>query len=236
MSIEEFKNKIIQGDCLDVMDKLIIAGVKVNAVITDPPYNISRKNNFQTMGRAGINFGDWDKDFDLFSHIDRVYKLLDKNGSFIVFNCWKNLGDISRYAENKGFVIKDMLRWEKTNPMPRNRDRIYITDFECAILLTNKNAKWTFNRQDENYQRPKFVGGLTPKSEKVAHTTQKPIYLMEELLKIHTNENDLVLDPFMGSGTTGVACKNLGRDFIGIELDDKYFEIAKKRIANVEIE
>jgi site-specific DNA-methyltransferase (adenine-specific) len=66
--------------------------------------------------------------------------------------------------------------------------------------------------------------------EKTEHTTQKPISLMEHLVKIHTNENDLVLDPFMGSGTTGVACKNLNRNFIGIELDKEYFNIAKERI------
>jgi len=111
--------KIYNGDCLDVMRYLINNGTKVDAVITDPPYNISRKNNFTTMGRSGIDFGEWDKEFDLFSYIDEVFKLLNKDGSFIVFNDWKNLGDIARYAESIGFVIKDVLRIEKTNPMPR---------------------------------------------------------------------------------------------------------------------
>lgn len=218
--------ELYNGDCLEIMDKLIEQGIKIDAIITDPPYNIARKNNFKTMGRNGIDFGEWDKNFDLFSYIDRVYKLLNKNGSFIVFNDWKNLGFIVDYAENLGFKTKDMIRLEKSNPMPRNRDRRYITDFECAIWFVMPKAKWIFNRQNENYERPKFVGSI----EKGLHPTQKNIKLMEWLIKIHSNEKDIILDCFMGSGTTGVACKNLNRNFIGIELDEKYFNIAKERI------
>lgn len=191
------------------------------------------------MGRAGIDFGEWDKNFDLFSYIDLVYTLLDKNGSFIVFNDWKNLGDISRYAEGLGFITKDMIRWEKTNPMPRNRDRRYITDYECAVWFTMPKAKWTFNRQDDNYERPKFVGSIA----KGFHPTQKNVKLMEWLVKIHTNKGNTVLDPFCGSGTTGVACKNLNRNFIGIDngicdkeksefYNWKWVDIAKYRIEN----
>ena len=219
--------KIYKGNCLEVMDKLIDEGIKVDAVITDPPYNIAKDNNFHTMGRSGIDFGEWDKGFDLFSYINKVYKILDKNGSFVVFNDWKNLGDISRYAESLGFVTKDMIRLEKTNPMPRNRDRRYITDFECAIWFTMPKAKWVFNRQSDTYERPKYVGSI----EKGLHPTQKNLGLIEWLLKIHSNENDLILDPFMGSGTTGVACINTNRKFIGIELDENYFDIAKERLS-----
>ena len=123
-------------------------------------------------------------------------------------------------------LLKDKLIWEKSNPMPRNRDRRYVTDYECAIWFTKKGAKWTFNRQDEKYQRPKFVASI----ESGLHPTQKNLKLMEELVKIHSNQGDTVIDPFMGSGTTGVACKNLGRKFIGIEKDPVYFEVANKRI------
>jgi len=226
--------KLINGDCLEVMDRLIEEGVKVDAIITDPPYNIAKKNNFYTMGRHGIDFGEWDKNFDLYSWIDKGVKLLNKNGSVVIFNDWKNIGNIARYAENKGLTIKDMVRWEKNNPMPRNRDRRYITDFEVAVWLTNKNAKWTFNRQDENYQRAKYNCAITPKNEKSygMHTTQKPLKLMMDILKVHTNKNDVIFDPFMGSGTTGLACKKLNRSFIGIELDEKYFNIAVNRINN----
>jgi DNA modification methylase len=214
------------GDCLDVMR--IIPDKSIDLCLTDPPYNIARENNFSTMGRAGIDFGEWDKGFDLFSYIDQVSRILKKDGSFVVFNAWKNLGAISDYAETQGFETKDMIRLEKSNPMPRNRDRRYITDYECAIWFVKKGAKWTFNRQDSKYQRPKFVASI----ESGLHPTQKNLGLMENLLKIHSNQNDTIIDPFMGSGTTGLACKNLSRSFIGIEKDLQYFEIAKNRINN----
>jgi len=212
------------GDCLEVMKQ--IPDKSVDLVLTDPPYNIARENNFSTMGRTGIDFGEWDKGFDLFSYIDQVSRVLNKDGSFVVFNAWRNLGAIADYAEKQGFETKDMIRLEKSNPMPRNRDRRYITDYECAIWFVQEKAKWTFNRQDDKYQRPKFVACI----ESGLHPTQKNLSLMENLVKIHSNENNVVLDPFMGSGTTGLACKNLNRHFIGIEQNANYFEIAKGRI------
>ena len=169
--------KLYNGDCLEVMDKLIEEGVKVDCILTDPPYMIARKNNFHTMGRKGIDFGEWDKDVDLFSWLDRIPKLLSKNGSVVIFNDWKNLGDIARYCESLGLEIKDLLRWEKTNP-----------------------------------------------------TTQKPVKLMEEIIRVHTKKDNTILDCFMGSGSCGVACMNTNRKFIGIELDNNYFDIASKRI------
>src|SRR5699024_10197688 len=141
-----------------------------------------------------------DKGFDLFSYIDEIPRILSKNGSVIIFNDWKNVGEIARYCESVRLEIKDMLRWVKSNPMPRNMDRIYITDYETAIWCVNKNDKWVFNRQDEAYQRPEFKGSLTPQSEKTEHTTQKPICLMKDILKIHSNEDDIVLDMFAVSG------------------------------------
>ena len=220
--------KLYNDDCLNVLKE--IEDNSVDFILTDPPYNIARDNNFHTMGRKGIDFGEWDKGFDLFSYIDLLPRVCTKNANVVIFNDWKNIGEIAKYAESKGFVIKDMLRWEKSNPMPRNRDRRFIVDYEVAVWLTMPKAKWTFNRQSETYDRPLFKGSLVGGKEKTAHTTQKPIWLMKEILQVLSNECDTVLDPFMGSGSTGVACKELDRNFIGVELDKQYFDIATKRI------
>jgi len=218
--------KLYHGNCLSEMKN--IPDSSVDLVLTDPPYNISKDNNFHTMNRKGVDFGEWDKGADLFSYIDEVFRVLKKDGSFIVFNDWKNLGDISRYSEKLGFNSKDVIRLEKSNPMPRNRNRRYITDYEFAIWFTMPKAKWVFNRQDEKYERPKFVGSI----DKGLHPTQKNLKLMEWLIHIHTNKGMLICDPFMGSGTTGIAAINTGRGFIGIEKDYTYFCRAKDRVSH----
>lgn len=225
--------KLYHGDCLEVMNELLNLGVTFDSVITDPPYNISRENNFKTMGRAGIDFGEWDKDFDLTSWIKSCEPLLKKGGNIVIFNDWKNMSYIVNALEINGFEIKDLIRWKKTNPMPRNRDRRFITDYEVAVWAVKKGGKWTFNRLSDTYERPEIVGGITSKREKVngGHPTQKPIEVMEWIIHRLSNEGETILDPFMGSGSTGVACMNTNRKFIGIELDEKYFDISKERIA-----
>ena len=223
-------NKIYNGDCLETMKKM--DSESVDAIITDPPYNISRTNNFHTMGRVGIDFGEWDKSFDQFSWLHEAFRTLKNGGTLFIFNSWKNVGEIAKYCEYIGFEIKDMIRWKKTNPMPRNRDRRYVTDFEVAIWLVKPRGRWTFNRLSETYDRCEYEYPLTPKSERVGHTTQKPVALMEEILLRHTNENQVVLDPFLGSGTTAIACINTNREFIGVELDNNYYNLAKNRINN----
>ena len=207
---------------------------KVDAIITDPPYNISRDNNFKTMNRAGIDFGEWDKDFDLVDWIKYCEPVLKKGGNIVIFNSWKNMSYIVDELERNNFEVKDLIRWEKTNPMPRNRDRRFITDYEVAVWAIKKGGKWTFNRLSETYERPKIVCGVTSKKEKIdgGHPTQKPVEVMEWLIKRLSNENDIILDPFMGSGSTGVACKNTNRKFIGIELDKDYYNIAMKRLGD----
>lgn len=229
-SSREFMEQLYNRDSLQFMKE--IPANSVDAIITDPPYNISRDNNFTTMGRAGIDFGEWDKDFDLTSWIKVAEPLLKKGGNIVIFNSWKNMTNITKSLEENGFEVKDLIRWKKTNAMPRNRDRRFITDYEVAVWAVKKGGKWTFNRLSDTYEIPEIVGGLTPKSEKIegGHPTQKPIYVMKWLIERLTNEGDVVLDPFMGSGTTGVACKNLNRKFIGVELDENYYNIAYNRI------
>ncbi|WP_231197289.1 DNA-methyltransferase [Streptococcus equi] len=196
------------GNCLQLLTELTDGSIDM--VITDPPYNISVKNNFATMGRTGIDFGDWDKGFDLLSWID-----------------------IARHCEKTGLVVKDIFRWVKDNPMPRNRDRRYITDSEYGIWVVRKNSKWVFNRKSEKYDRPEYRYPIVAGLEKTQHPTQKPVALMKDIITRHTAKGAVVLDPFMGSGSTGVACLLTGRDFIGYELNKDYFNIAKKRIAEL---
>ena len=222
---------LLFGDCLERMKE--IPDASVDFVLTDPPYNIAKSNNFHTMGRTGIDFGEWDKGFDLFTYINGLSRICKKDANIVIFNDWKNIGEIAKYAESLGFIIKDMLRWEKSNPMPRNRDRRFVVDYEVAVWLTMPKAKWVFNRQSETYDRPCFKGSLTPSSEKTEHTTQKPVWLMESILKTLSNEGDTVLDLFMGSGSTGVACLNTNRKFIGVEMNEGYFDVAKDRIEKV---
>jgi len=212
------------GDCLEKMKN--ITDHSIDLVLTDPPYNISKDNHFKTMGRSGIDFGEWDKNVDLLSYIEDVYRVLVAGGSFVVFNDWKNLGDIEKYSTHIGFESKDMIRLEKRNPMPRNRDRRYIVDYECGIWFVKPGKAWTFNRIDPNYQRPKFVVSV----KRGIHPTQKDLTAIKDLIQIHSNMGDVILDPYMGSGTTGVAALELNRKFIGIEKDFKYYTLAKNRI------
>ena len=222
------------GDCFEVMQQLIGDGVKVDAIITDIPYQVSAENNFKSMkdrkGRNGIDFGEWDKEFDC-SSLGVFAGLLKSNGCVFVFHSFEQYSDVRRTLENSGLECKDKIIWEKTNPMPRNRDRRYISSCEMASWYVMTKAKWIFNRQDEKYQKmifrfPSESGG----GYKRYHPTQKNLELMKEIVQIHTNENDTVLDPFLGSGSTGVACMNTNRNYIGIEKDLGYFKIAKERI------
>ena len=107
--------KIENVDCIKFIKKLKKDNplFKFDAVITDPPYNISRKNNFHTIGRAGINFGEWDYNFDQISWIRELSLLIKDSGSIIIFNDYKNFGIISRVLEKENFSVKDLLRWEK---------------------------------------------------------------------------------------------------------------------------
>lgn len=226
-------NKIYNEDCLEGMKR--IPDGSVDLVLTDPPYNIAKKNNFQTMGRSGIDFGEWDKGFDQILWLETMASKVSENGSVIIFNGWRNLGTIAEKMESLGFDCKDVIRWKKTNPMPRNRDRRYIVDYEFALWFVNKKAKWVFNRQSETYDRAEMVYPIVGGKEKTGHPTQKPTELMEELLRRHSKVGATVLDPFMGSGTTAIACINTNRNFIGFELDETYFNLANERIANHKI-
>ena len=133
-------------------------------------------------------------------------------------------------SEN-GFIVKDLIRWEKNNPMPRNVNSRYVMDFEVAIWAVKGKDKWTFNKPDDvSYIKPVFRSAVVPGGKNRLHPTQKNLGIIESLLKIHSNENDLIFDPFFGSGTTALACKNTNRKFIGSEIDEEYYIKAINRL------
>ena len=215
-----------------LLEEIKNSGIKIDTVITDPPYGVSRKNQlgFSNMGRSGMNYGEWDYNFDQKEWIRLCAPLIKPGGSIIVFNDWKNFSYIVEELDNQGFSMKDVIRWVKPNPMPRNTARRYVGDFELAIWAVKDGGKWTFNKPEgSSYLRPIYKCPSVSSTKRL-HPTQKPLKLIEDILKVHTNENDIVLDLFTGSGTTAEACLKNNRIFIGSELDKDYYEKAMERL------
>jgi len=234
--LESKKMKLYCDDAYNKIHEFYKEGIMVDHIITDPPYNISQDNNFSTMksaNRKGVDFGEWDKNFDLTNWIKDYEKILNKNGSIIIFCSYRFIGNIIEALEQSGLIVKDILEWRKTNPMPRNINRRYVQDTEFAIWAIKNGAKWIFNKpNNEPYLRAQFSAPVVAGKERTQHPTQKSLFVMEKLINIHTNPGDIILDPFMGSGTTGVAALKNGRRFIGIELEDKYFDLSVNRLSN----
>lgn len=226
--------KLYNADAYKIISKFKNENLKVNHIITDPPYNISQKNNFSTMDsakRKGVYFGKWDRNFDLYSWMDEYCDLIIPGGSIIIFCSYRYISYMVNNLEKLGLVVKDVLKWIKSNPMPRNITRRYVQDTEFAVWAVKKGGKWVFNKPENvSYLRAEFHTSTVLGKERTAHPTQKSLALMEDIISIHTNPHDLILDPFMGSGTTGIAALRNNRRFIGVEIDENYFNIAKDRL------
>ena len=226
--------RIVNDDYKNLIKELKKEKVFVNAVITDPPYNVSRDYQlwFSNMWRSWMNYWEWDYDFNQTEWIEEVVDLVIDWWSVIIFNDWKNLWDIGKCLTKNWFIVKDIIRWIKRNPMPRNVDRRYVNDCEFAIRAVKKWGKWTFNKPDDVwYLKPEIITWVVPWWKKRLHPTQKHMEVMEKLVQIHTNPWDIVLDPFLGSWTTAVACMKNNRICIGSEIDKKYFDLTIKRLA-----
>lgn len=229
-------SKLFLGNAYTIVKEFKKENIKVNHIITDPPYNISKDNNFSTLRnpRQGVDFGNWDKKFDLYSWISDYADILDKNGSMIIFCSYRYISHIIDKLEECDMCVKDTLIWEKSNPMPRNINRRYVQDTEFAVWAVKKNSKWVFNKPDNvSYCRTIFETPIVSGKERTTHPTQKSLALLDNIIKIHTNKDDVILDPFMGSGTTGEAALNNGRKFIGVEISPEYFNISKDRIDKI---
>jgi DNA modification methylase len=203
------------GDCLEVMKQ--IPDKSVDLVLTDIPYGeVNRKSN----GLRNLNKGLADiVTFDIESVLNECFRV--SKGSIYIFCGTNQVGLIRQFFNDKNLTTR-LCIWEKTNPSPMNGQYIWLSSIECCVYARHKNA--TFNEHcKSSVWRFSIARGKL-------HPTMKPLKLMEYLIETSSNQNDTVLDFTMGSGTTGVACKNLNRKFIGIEQDPTYFQIAKERI------
>ena len=232
--------RLINGDCLVSMEG--IADGSVDLLLTDPPYNLGlfmqgratnlkrmRENYFGAAGWDNLSADDWAESMDDF--FGEAARVVRKGGSLIVFMAVIKLETLIGLAQKHGFYYKTTGAWHKLNPMPRNMNLHFINSTESWVYFVNGTKTGTFNNDGKAlhdfYETP-----VTPKSEKGCgkHPTQKPVELMDYFVRTLTNTGDIVLDPFMGSGSSGVSARRLGRKFVGIELDENYFDIAMQRM------
>lgn len=233
---------IVKGNCVDFLKK--IDADKCDLIITDPPYNLGtfmhkrntnlkkmRDNHFAYSGWDDLAYDEWLKNMDTF--FKESNRILKTKGSLFVFMSLIKIESIIKLAEKHNFYYKTVGIWHKTNPMPRNMNLHFINSTECWIYFINKGTTGTFNN-DNKVIHDFYESSVTPQGErkKGKHPTQKPVKMLNHFINLLTNEGDTVLDPFMGSGSTGVSCELLNRKFIGIELQEDYYNIAKERIIN----
>lgn len=247
-------NEILSGDCIEVMRALPEASVDL--VFADPPYNLQLKGELHRPDNSRVDAvdDDWDRfasfrDYDDFTRawLQAARRLLKPNGAIWVIGSYHNIFRVGAALQDEGFWILNDVVWRKSNPMPNFRGKRLTNAHETMIWAGRDEAsRYTFNYEalkalNEGIQmRSDWVLPICTGHERLkdargdkAHPTQKPEALLHRVLIGSTNPGDVVLDPFFGTGTTGAVAKMLGRDFIGIEREAAYREVAAKRIARV---
>ncbi len=229
-----YQDRIIvyNGDMMDILPNL---SMRFKHCITDPPYGVQRDNNFDTMGRTGCTFGEWDDKDDVVSKlpqwIECMCRYTDEN--LVIFNDWHNMGMIASEVCRNGFEDKEIVLWKKKNPMPRNKERRFVPCLEYALWAVRKNVHWTFNKGlGVPYEIPLIECNIEQKDDFNDHTTSKPLQLMSKLVSLFTSEDDWLLDPFGGSGTIAVSCAKMNRKIVLIEKSDHYCEVIASRVRN----
>ena len=263
------------GDCVDIMDTLIKASVKVNMIFADPPYFLSNNGTSVSAGkRVNVNKGSWDRsqgwDANLkFTQqwLTHAKDILTDNGTLWVSGTLHNIYVVGFTLQQMGFKILNDITWFKPNAPPHLSCRYFAHAHETILWAKkNQNSKHTFNYSQmkhwgaqggslDTFKNPEkqmrsvwqvpddyetegddvsmlWSIPTTPKREKAfgKHPTQKPIELLKRIILSSTNEGDVILDPFVGSGTTGVVAQKHKRKFIGIENDRTFFNLAANRI------
>lgn len=246
----KFSNKLINGDCLKELKK--IPDKTFNLVFADPPYNMQIGEKLTRPDSSKVNGvnDNWDQ-FNSFKHYDEFCKswlteckrILKDDGSIWVMGSYHNIFRLGYHLQNLGYWLLNDVIWRKNNPMPNFKGTRFTNAHETLIWASkNKKSKYTFNYQslkcfnDDLQMRSDWTLPVCngkerlKKNGKKIHSTQKPEALLHRIILATTNKGDTIFDPFLGTGTTAVVSKKLGRNYYGIEKDKKYFIAANERI------
>ena len=224
---------VVNGDCLDYLGQ--IPDNSIDLILTDPPYNIAQYStgNINLPGRSALNndLAEWDlipiDPFDLLPDFKRIIK---PDGNIFVFTSYNLIGKWHEAFDSE-FDTFQFFIWHKTNPAPKIFKNGFLNSCEMIACMWNKGHKWNFS--DQRNMHNFFESPICMKPERLSepkHPSQKPVRLLEPIVSIASNENDVVFDPFMGVGSTGVAALRNKRRFIGIEIEKSYFDAAEMRI------
>jgi modification methylase len=247
-------NQILLGDCIEILDSLPAESVDV--IFADPPYNLQLSGDLHRPNNSRVDGVEeqWDR-FDSFAAYDRftqawltaARRVLKPNGTLWVIGSYHNIYRVGATLQDLSYWILNDIVWIKTNPMPNFLGKRFTNAHETLLWCAkSKEARYTFNYEamkalNEDLQmRSDWVMPLCTGQERLknhkgekAHPTQKPEAMLHRVILAASNPGDVILDPFFGTGTTGAVAKRLGRDFIGIEREAEYAEVAKKRISKI---
>ena len=229
--------RIANQDCYEFL--ATVPDGSIDFALIDPPYFLGTRNtNFENGGgkqyarlkQEPKTFGKWDEcadalDFSLL--FSELYRVLRKGGTAISFFDYKKVSELWNMMDKARFKMMKKVYWLKKNPMPRNQRITYINGAVEEAVMGVKGGRPTFNSK---YNRGVYEYPLNHESRIRFHPTQKPTPLFQELIHIHSNEGDLVLDCFLGGGTTAWAAERMGRRFIGCEIDPSYFQQLSQRL------
>lgn len=228
---------LINDDCFTQLKN--IPDASVDLILTDPPYNIAKYStgNLKFDWRSDINndLAEWDLDeLSPKELINEFKRILSPKGNIFIFCSYNLLGEYHKVFDPEFDTFQFMV-WHKTNPVPNFRKSSFLNSCELIVGCWNKGHTWNFTNQAEMHN---FIeSGICMGNERIKdsngkslHPTQKPIKVLEKIIKIASNENDIVLDCFNGVGSTGEAALKNGRRYIGIEIDKTYYEATKKRL------
>lgn len=225
--------ELFNEDCLNQIKN--IQNHSIDLILTDPPYNIAKYSTGDIFlpNRSPLNnsIATWDLvEINPIDFLAEFKRILKPTGNIFIFTSYNLLGKWHDVFD-KEFDTFQYFIWHKTNPTPKIYKNGFLNSCELIICLWNKGHTWNFTKQNEMHNF--FESPICMRPERLQnpkHPTQKPIKLLQHLIKIGSNEGDLVYDPFMGVGSTAIACLKLNRNFIGCEIDKSYFEATKNRI------